>query len=87
MYSVVLSRRAEKYLEKLDSHISKRIEERLKNLKAVPVPSDAKYIERDKGDKVFRYRIGDYRALYKLKEKERIVLIARIDKRPRIYNR
>ena len=87
MHSVVLSRCAEKYLEKLDSHISKRIEERLKNLKATPVPSDAKFIERDKGDKVFRYRIGDYRALYKLKEKERIVLIARIDKRPRFYNR
>ena len=87
MYSVVLSRRAEKFLEKLDQHISKRIEERLKNLKAVPVPPDAKFIERDKGDKIFRYRIGDYRTLYKLKDKEKIVLIAKIDKRPRIYNR
>ena len=87
MYSVELSQKAQKFLEKLDSHIRSRIEDRLRNLKDNPVPSDAKFICRDKGDKVFRCRIGDYRALYKVKDKEKIVLIAKIDKRPRVYDR
>ena len=86
MHSVELSQKAQKFLEKLDKHIRDRIEERLKKLGEEPVPSDAKFIYRDNEDKVFRYRIGDFRALYKLKDKEKIVLIAKIDKRPRVYD-
>ena len=88
MYSIVLSQRAEKFLCKLDNHLKERIEERLKNLSGNPVPSDAKFIGRDKdGNKIFRYRIGDYRSLYKAKEMKKIILIAKIDKRPRVYKR
>ena len=87
MYFVELSQRSQKYLDKLDKHIRERIETRLKNLGSKPVPKDSKFTGRVAGDKVFRYRIGDYRALYKIKEKEKIVLVAKIDKRPRIYKR
>jgi len=87
LYSIDLSERTQRFLDKLDKHISKRIKERLKKLKENPIPSDAKFIGRDKGDKIFRYRIGDYRALYKLKDAEKILLVAKIDKRPRIYKR
>ena len=76
---------SQKFLEKLDNHIRERIEERLRKLGEEPVPSDAKFISRDNDDKLFRYRIGDYRALYKVKDKEKIVLVAKIDKRPRVY--
>ena len=86
IYSVELSQRSYKFLDKLDRHIRERIETRLKNLSQTPIPSDAKFIVRDNdGDKIFRYRIGDYRALYKVKEKEKIVLVTKIDKRPRIH--
>ncbi len=85
MYSVELSQKAQKFLEKLDKHISQRIEERLRNLGPNPVPSDSKFIKREDNDKIFRYRIGDYRALYKIKDAEKIVLVAKIDKRPRVY--
>lgn len=87
MYSVELSEKADKFLLKLDAHLREMIIRRLKHLNDNPVPSDAKFITRDKEDKVFRYRIGSYRALYKIKESEKIVLIAKIDKRPRIYKR
>ena len=88
MYSVELSQISQKFLEKLDNHIRTRIEDRLKRLSEIPVPSDAKFIGRDEsGDKIFRHRIGDYRALYKVKENEKIVLIAKLDKRPRIYDK
>ena len=85
MHSVELSQKAQKFLDKLDKQIKERIEERLRKLGDEPVPSDAKFIFREDGDKVFRYRIGDYRALYKVKDKEKIVLIAKIDKRPKVY--
>jgi len=86
LYAIELSYHSQKFLEKLDRHIKERIEGRLRNLAQEPVPHDAKFISRDNNDKVFRYRIGDFRALYKVKEKEKIVLIAKIDKRPRVYD-
>ena len=82
-----MSQRADKFLQKLDNLIRERIIDRLKRLAEIPIPSDAKFIERDEyGDKIFRYRIGDYRALYKIKETEKIVLITKIDKRPRVFD-
>ncbi len=87
MYAVHLSQKAEKFLDKLDKHIRDRIEERLRRLGYEPIPSDSKFITReDNGEKVFRYRIGDFRALYKVKDDDKIVMIAKIDKRPRVYD-
>lgn len=80
-----MSQDAQGFLVKLDAHISKRIKERLTKLATFPVPTDAKFIIRQDSDKVFRIRIGDLRALYKVKEKENVILIAKIDKRPRVY--
>ena len=85
MFSVELSQRASKFLEKLDNHIREKIEKRLTKLGGNPVPSDSKFVLRHDGDKVFRYRIGDYRALYKVKDK--VVLVTKIDKRARIYHK
>jgi mRNA interferase RelE/StbE len=87
LFSVELSQNAEKFLNKLDKQISERIKARLKKLGEQQVPSDSKFITKHEGDMVFRYRIGDFRALYKIKESEKVVLIAKIDKRPRIYDR
>ena len=85
MYSAELSQNAAKFLSKLDANISSRIKEKLKTLAQNPVPSDSKFITRENNDKIFRLRIGDYRALYKIKEAGRIVLISKVDKRPRVY--
>jgi len=86
VFEVHLSQKAEKFLEKLDSAASSRIKDRLRKLGENPVPSDSKFITREQGEKIFRCRIGDYRALYKVKDQEKIVLVAKIDKRPRAYN-
>ena len=68
MFFVDLSQRAQRFLEKLDSHIKERIENTLRRLENNPVPSDTKFIEREGHEKIFRYRIGDYRALYSIDE-------------------
>ncbi len=87
MYEVHLSERADKSLNKLDNHIKDRIIERLKKLALDPIPKDSKFIRREGIDKIFRYRIGDFRTLYKVKEDENIVLITKIDKRSKVYLR
>ena len=85
MFSVEFSNNAEKFLKKSDKIIAGRILEKIEKLKAISVPSDAKFIGRHKGDKVFRIRIGDCRVLYKIKENEKLILVSDIDKRSRIY--
>ncbi|MFH1276074.1 MAG: type II toxin-antitoxin system RelE/ParE family toxin [Candidatus Woesearchaeota archaeon] len=86
-YQIHLSDKVSRFLQKLDVHVKERLKLRLKNLEDNPVPSDAKFIVREGKDRIFRYRLGDYRALYKVKYSEGIVLIAKLDKRPRIYHR
>ena len=85
MWKVEFSEDSDNYLDRLDNDISERIENALKRLENNPIPSDSKFIERINGDKVFRYRIGKYRALYKIKENERVVFIIKIDKRSKVY--
>ncbi|MDO8625011.1 MAG: type II toxin-antitoxin system RelE/ParE family toxin [Candidatus Diapherotrites archaeon] len=82
-----MSRHAQKFLDKCDQHLRDRIEERLKRLSDEAVPSDSKFITRDNGEPVYRYRIGNHRALYKVKHAEKIVLVTKIDKRPHVYQR
>ena len=47
MYELELSQRAQRFLDKFDTHIKLRIEETLKRLKENSVPSDSKFIGRD----------------------------------------
>ncbi len=76
MYFIELSQRAQKFLNKLDNSLKIRLEKTLKNrLEDNPVPSGAKFVYRDKdNNKVFRYRIGDYRALYIFDENKNIII-------------
>jgi len=86
MYFVELSVRAQEFLNKLNNDVKERIEKRLKNLENNPVPSDSKFIGRDNKEMIFRYRIGKFRILYKVKEVQKIILIIKIDKREKVYN-
>ena len=86
MYFVELSVKAQDFLEKLDKDSKERIEKRLKNLENNPIPSDTKFIGRDNNEMVFRYRIGKFRALYKVKEVQKIILVTKIDKRDKVYD-
>ncbi|MEK6893227.1 MAG: type II toxin-antitoxin system RelE/ParE family toxin [Nanoarchaeota archaeon] len=86
MYFVEISQNAQRFLDKLDAHIKERIEDALRRLENNPVPSDSKFIGRDNdGEKIFRYRIGDFRVLYLVNEEDKIVLIAKVDRRSKVY--
>ena len=86
MYLIELSVRAQKFLEKLENRTKERIEKRLKNLENNSVPSDSKFIGRDNNERVFRYRVGKFRILYKIKDSQKIILITKMDKRDRVYD-
>jgi len=86
MYFVELSQRAHNFLEKLDFSTKERIETTLKRLETNPYPSDSKFISRDGINKVFRYRIGKFRALYSVDNERKIILVTKIDKRERVYD-
>jgi len=84
MYNLDFSNQAKNFLKKLDKQDLDRFLNRLENLQNNPIPSDAKFIGRDNGEMVFRYRIGKFRALYKVKEVQKILLVTKIDKRDKV---
>ena len=86
MYFIELSQNAQKFLDKIDFELKNRIEKTLKRLESNPVPSDAKFLGRQKDEKIFRYRIGKYRALYLIDEKNKTILVTKIDKRDKVYD-
>ncbi len=86
MHSLDFSNQAKNFLKKLDKQDLDRIIKRIENLENNPVPSDSKFIGRDNNEMIFRYRIGKFRVLYKVKKSQKIVLITKIDKRDRVYD-
>ena len=85
-FKIEYSDKAKKFLKKSDKDLSKRIMDKLETLRTNPVPSDSKFYGRNKDDKVFRYRIGKYRVLYIMDEKNKIILITKIGKRFGVYD-
>ncbi|QQG38696.1 MAG: type II toxin-antitoxin system RelE/ParE family toxin [Candidatus Woesearchaeota archaeon] len=86
MFNIEYSSQSKNFLKKAEKQLSERIIKKLERLIDNPIPSDSKFIGRDEeGEAIFRYRIGDYRILYKLKHSQNIILITKIDKRSLIY--
>lgn len=83
---VVLSKKAEKQLEKLDTQIQKRIKKFVLELESLGNP-------RSKGKALvgnfagfWRYRIGDYRIICEIIDKELIIYTIDIAHRSEIYD-
>ena len=83
MYEILLERRAEKDLKKLSSELFERIIEKIQSLSENPKPQGSRKITGSKSD--WRIRIGDYRAIYEIDEKEKRVKIMRIRHRREAY--
>ena len=71
------------FLKKADKIIAKRLFEKIEKLQIEPVIHDTKVIEGPKN--LFRVRVGDYRILYEIDYKEKIIGIVKIDKRSKVY--
>lgn len=83
-FEIFYDKQPSKFLRKMDKHIAKRIMDKIDEAFAnEPVPHDAKTIVGKHG--VFRIRIGDYRAAYRINYEMNRIIIFELDKRDRIY--
>lgn len=86
-YKVIFAERAKKQLKKLEKHIAALIigwlEKNIQNCEN-PRLHGKGLVENKSGQ--WRYRIGDYRVICEIQDKEIIVLVLEVGHRIEIYN-
>ncbi len=83
MFEITFSNKARKFLKKCEDY--KKILNKITGLKENPILHDSKKIINE--ERIFRIRVGDYRILYKIVWEKKVIIIARIDKRSKIYKK
>ena len=82
-YRVRLHPNVVRFLGKSPSDVSRRIRNKLQDIREDPFH----YLEHYEQDDVYKLRIGDYRALIDVDTERRILFVQVLDKRERIYKR
>jgi mRNA interferase RelE/StbE len=83
-FRVLIHKRAYDFLKSLEIEDRQRIIDKVKQLEDFPaVRLDIVKIAGEAD--TFRLRVGNYRALFKVYEQEKIVVVVKIDIRKRIY--
>ena len=81
-YSVVLPRSVRRTLDRLPDAVTGRILSRLAELETNPRPADVKKL---KGRDAWRIRVGDYRVIYEIHDRELQVLVITVGHRRDVY--
>ena len=84
IFELTFSNQAKDFLKKCDNSLSSRIIGKVEELTTNPVPHNSVRVVGE--DKTFRIRIGDYRVLYEINWAQKYLLIAKIEKRAKVYN-
>jgi mRNA interferase RelE/StbE len=83
-FRVLLHKKADKFLKELRPREKKQVVDKLKIL--VDFPAARLKIVKIAGEaNTFRLRVGNYRALFKVYDQEKIIVIVKIDFRKRVY--
>ena len=82
-YKIEITSSAKKEVKRLDLQVIPRIIEKLKILTINPFPAGCKKLIARNG---YRIRVGDYRIIYDVLEKEKVIKIYRIGHRKDIYD-
>ncbi|MEN8806951.1 MAG: type II toxin-antitoxin system RelE/ParE family toxin [Desulfobacterales bacterium] len=82
-YKVTFARSARKELQTLSIDVAKRVLEKIETLEVNARPTGSKKLSGAKD--LWRLRVGDYRVVYKIDDKDRIVDIAIIRHRKDVY--
>jgi mRNA interferase RelE/StbE len=82
-YGITFARSARRELEALDASIVRRVISRIDGLAQDPRPSGSRKLHGEQ--RLWRIRIGDYRVIYSVDDKQRIVDIVRIRHRREAY--
>jgi mRNA interferase RelE/StbE len=82
-YTVLLTKKAEKQLDKLPDNIAEPIIEAINDLADNPRPVGYKNLKKRDG---YRIRIGDYRVIYEVFDNELVIDIIKLGHRKDIYD-
>lgn len=85
MYHVELSRDAKRFFERADASLQRRLDRCFDQLKVGP--RDAGNIKPLAGNLAgrYRYRIGDYRVIYRIDDRQHLVAVLKITQRSEAY--
>jgi len=81
MYEIILAKSVEKFLDKLDSKERERIILALDKLRIRPEA----YIKRLVGEKLYKFRVGNYRLIIDLNKNQLLILVVKMGHRRNIY--
>jgi len=85
VYEVVFSRKAVKFIESIDKGYRKKIKGILGTMMENPFGYPYKKIKGETN--IYRVRTGKYRILFEVNKSNKFIVILKIDKRGRVYNR
>ena len=81
-HRVILPKSVQKILDRLPDEVVGRILARLAELETNPRPPDVKKL---KGRPAWRIRVGDYRVIYEIHDRELQILVITVGHRREIY--
>ena len=82
-YEIIFKPSAEKALSKLPKNIQARILEKIAILEENPRPNGV--VKLEDSDNLYRIRMGDFRIIYSIQDKELLVLVVGIKNRREAY--
>jgi mRNA interferase RelE/StbE len=83
MYRVVVERSAEKDLRRLPPNMRLRVADALRSLARDPRPAGCRKLTGTKHD--WRIRVGDYRVIYEIADRLKVLRVYRIRHRREVY--
>jgi mRNA interferase RelE/StbE len=85
---VELSSKAQKFYAACPADLAQRLQQCFEELEIDPYRgANIKRLKTRPSERLFRYRIGDYRVVYEIFEREIIVLVVKIAKRDDVYKK
>ena len=81
-YQVIIKHSAEKELDALQTTLHERMVKRLLALEENPRPTGSKKLQ---GQESYRLRVGDYRVLYAIDDKNKQVIVLAVGHRREVY--
>ena len=81
-YRVIIPKSVQKELDRLPDEVVRPILARLAQLETAPCPVDVKKL---KGHEAWRIRVGDYRVIYEIQDRQLQILVITIGHRREIY--
>lgn len=81
-YNILVLRSAQKELAKLPSDVYERLRDKISTLSSNPRPAGSKKLT---ARPAWRIRIGDYRVIYEINDREKSVLIVHVGHRKDVY--